>query len=145
MVLVVPSGSTCTKPMEGKAPWCGCPALGPQGHTRWFCFFTVNVTLLIRASLPCEASAYPSYSQATQYPRDNQPESRLLLSCRQMTSPAHYSQHSGSCPHQLCIFVSVALHPEVESLIVTGLVTFYHTLSFLAGRALLNGHTLTWG
>ena len=39
---------------------------------------------------------------------------------------------------------SVVLHAEVESVVVTGLVTFYHKLSFLAGRALLNRHPFIW-
>lgn len=77
------------RPWEGKAPWYGWPALGPQGHTKWFCFFSVNVTPLATASLPCGASAYPAPSciQVTWHPRDIQPEARLLCSCRQVSSP----------------------------------------------------------
>ena len=42
------------------------------------------------------------------------------------------------------VWKSVVLHAEVESVVVTGLVTFCQELSFLAGRALLNRHPFTW-
>lgn len=64
----------------------------------------------------------------------------------QVSTPAHHSRHSGSCHHQMyaTVWKSVVLHAEVESVVVTGLVTFYHKLSFLAGRALLNRHPFIW-
>ena len=34
-------------------------ALGPQGHTGWFCLFSVNGMSLARASLLCGVSASP--------------------------------------------------------------------------------------
>lgn len=60
-------------------------------------------------------------------------------------APAYHSHHSGSWPHNFMSWKSAALHAEVLSVVVPGLVTFYHTLSFLTGRALWNKYTLTWG